>query len=137
MLVTRVTFSVHERLKGRTDSTVTVDIPGGIDINRKIPIGMTVPGAPRIYSGERVLLFLSQRATASALAGSAEQGIVGFSQGKFSVIEDAHGRPMVMTHTEKGVRSLADFRAEIQGYLSGLGAVERPSRRALPIVSGD
>src|SRR5262245_38839960 len=62
MLVTRVTVSVHERFKGQTDSTITIDIPGGIDMNRKIPIGMTVSGAPRIHSGERVLLFLSHRA---------------------------------------------------------------------------
>jgi hypothetical protein len=129
--------SVHERLKGRADSTVTVDIPGGIDVNRKIPIGMSVPGAPRIYSGERVILFLSQRAAFTAQAGSPEQGIVGFSQGKFSVVEDASGRPMVITGTEKGARPLQEFKAEIQGLLSGRGAAEPLSRRALPMVGGD
>ena len=138
MLVTRVTVSVHERLKGRADSTVTVDIPGGIDVNRKIPIGMTVPGAPRIYSGERVLLFLSQRAAFTAHAGSSEQGIVGFSQGKFSVVEDADGRPMVVGGIgHSAVRPLAELKAEIESHLSGRTAAAQSSRRGLRVVGGD
>src|SRR2546423_14748538 len=52
MLMTRVTVAVGEILKGYTPAvTLTVDIPGGIDMNRKIPVGMNVPGAPSIHAG--------------------------------------------------------------------------------------
>lgn len=137
MLVTRVTVAVGELLKGQTQSTVTVDILGGIDMNRRIPIGMTVPGAPRIHSGEQVVLFLSRREGLTAQAGSGEYEIVGFSQGKLSVIEDEHGRPMVATGAAPGAKTpLAEFKAKIQEHVSNQ-VRERPSLRALPVVEGD
>lgn len=137
MLVTRVTVAVGELLKGQTQSTVTVDILGGIDMNRRIPIGMTVPGAPRIHSGEQVVLFLSRREGLTAQAGSGEYEIVGFSQGKLSVIEDEHGRPMVATGAAPGAKTpLAEFKAKIQEHVSKQ-VRERPSLRALPVVEGD
>ena len=116
MLVTRVTVAVGELLKGQAQSTVTFDILGGIDTNRKIPIGMSVAGAPRIHSGERVILFLSRQ---QGITGSGEHEIVGFSQGKLSVVEDAQGRQMVATGAGGGANTpLAEFKAEIQRHVS-------------------
>jgi hypothetical protein len=133
VLVTRVTVAVGEILKGQAPSTVTVDIPGGIDMNREIPIGMSVPGAPTIHSGEHVVLFLSRQDGIKAQAGSGEYTIVGFSQGKFSVGQDAQGRQVVTPGAGRGAkRPLEAFKAEIQRHISRQGVRERPSPPALP-----
>src|SRR5688572_29011312 len=58
-LVTLATISVAETLKGAELPTITVALPGGIDANRKFPVAMTYPGAPRITAGEDVFLFLT------------------------------------------------------------------------------
>lgn len=79
-LVTVATIRVDEELKGRSAAEIRVLLPGGVDVNRRIPIAMTVPGAPRILPDEKVLLFL---ASDGRLADS--YSIVGFSQGKFSL----------------------------------------------------
>jgi hypothetical protein len=111
MLVTRVTVAVRETLKGQPDSTATVDIPGGVDLNRKIPIGMSVAGAPSIHADEHVVLFLARP---EALTGP--HRIVGLSQGKFSIIADSLGRSMVAVGANR--RPLADFKAEISRHLA-------------------
>lgn len=89
-LVTLATISVAETLKGDAASQVTVVLPGGADANRRIPIAMTYPGAPRITPGEDVLLFLVHE---DELGGS--YAVSGFSQGKFSIVKDEDGREMV------------------------------------------
>lgn len=125
MLVTRVTVAVSELLKGETQPMVTVEILGGVDRNRKVPIAMTVPGAPRIHSGERVILFLSRIA---APAGAGEYEIVGFSQGKLSVVEDAQGRQVIARGAVPGApKPLADFKAQIQRRLARQGIRSEPS----------
>src|ERR1043165_6314329 len=58
-LVTLATFSVTESLKGNATSTITVELPGGIDANRAVPIAMTYPGAPNLTPGENAFLFLN------------------------------------------------------------------------------
>jgi len=134
MLVTRVTVAVDEILKGQVQSTVTVDIPGGIDMNRKIPIGMSVSGAPSILRGEHVVLFLARQQGITAQAGSGEHAIVGFSQGKFSVVEDGQGGQVVTPGAGRGARMpLAEFKAEIQRHISGQRLGERPQTRGLPV----
>jgi hypothetical protein len=48
-LVTLATVAVNETLKGDELTTnLTVALPGGVDANRKFPIAMNYPGAPRI-----------------------------------------------------------------------------------------
>ena len=90
-LVTLVTVAVAERLKGGSpDETLTVVVPGGVDTNRKVPIAMTYPGAPRLTPGENVFLFLN----ADSEVGGA-YNITGFSQGKFSIVEGDDGEPLV------------------------------------------
>ena len=69
-------------LKGEHAATATVAIPGGVDANRRIPIAMTFPGAPRIAPSEEVFLFLTH--AGDEIAGS--YGVTGFAQGKFSIV---------------------------------------------------
>lgn len=125
-LVTAATVEVKESLRGG-GRTVTVMIPGGIDANRAVPVMMTYAGAPTIASGEDVFLFLQDES--AALGGYT---ILGFSQGKFSIITDASGQTVVSrdltkidlqsrTGVTRGTRTLTrlqEFRAEIQGYLA-------------------
>ena len=90
-LYTLVTVSVEETLKGERGATATVAIPGGVDANRRIPIAMTYPGAPRIAPDEEVFLFLTH--ADDEIAGS--YGITGFAQGKFSIVPGDQGTPAV------------------------------------------
>lgn len=85
-LVTVATIQVDEQLKGQSRAEIQVIIPGGIDANRAIPIAVTVPGAPQILPGEQVLLFLADEDRVSN-----GYSIVGFSQGKFSVVAGPNG----------------------------------------------
>jgi hypothetical protein len=89
-LVTLATISVKETLKGDASSYVTVALPGGIDANRKFPVAVTYPGAPRITPGEDVLLFLTRD---DQVADG--YTIAGFSQGKFSIVMNEEGKEMI------------------------------------------
>jgi hypothetical protein len=126
-LVTLATVSVTESLKGDGPSTITVELPGGVDANRKIPIAMTYPGAPTLTPGENAFLFLT---ATGEVAGS--YNVAGFSQGKFSIVTDEDGEQMVsrdLTKTSlksnngvsRGVSSnlipLANLKDQVKGYL--------------------
>ena len=96
-LVTLATVAVNETLKGDESTTnLTVALPGGADANRKIPIAMNYPGAPRITPGEDVFLFLTNT---GEVAGS--YTVAGFSQGKFSIVKDEDGELMVSRDLRK------------------------------------
>jgi hypothetical protein len=126
MLVTVVTVRVDETVKGTPGDTVSVTLPGGIDANRRVPVAMTVAGAPRIARGEHVFLFLEHDPQIQS-----GYTVVGFSQGKFSIAADAGGRQVVTRDLSQvllatgagvspGTRSLVrldDFRREIAGYV--------------------
>ncbi len=86
-LVTLANISVQEVLKGDDSSSITVALPGGIDVNRKIPVAMTYPGAPRISPDEKVFLFLTRD---DQVTGG--YTIAGFSQGKFSIHTNEAGQ---------------------------------------------
>ena len=123
-LVTLATFSISESLKGSETSTITVELPGGIDANRKL--AMTYPGAPSLTPGEDAFLFL----TATGETGGS-YNVAGFSQGKFSIITDEDGEQMVSRNLSKtalksnnGVRRggsdlipLANLKEQVRGYL--------------------
>ena len=126
-LVTLATVAVNETLKGDELTTnLTVALPGGVDANRKFPIAMNYPGAPRITPGEDVFLFLN---SSSEVAGS--YTVAGFSQGKFSIVTDEDGEQVVsrdLRNTslqgENGIRRgaasnvpLEHFKNEVRGYL--------------------
>lgn len=115
-LVTLATVAVDETFKGAPGSTVTVVLPGGIDLNRPVPVGMTYPGAPTLQQQEETFLFLTR-----------EEGIndgytvSGFAQGKFSIVEDGAGRKLVS-------RDLSRVRLQ-----RGSG-VARGNRQATPLA---
>jgi hypothetical protein len=125
-LVTLATFSVTENLKGDGASTITIELPGGIDANRAVPIAMTYPGAPNLTPGENAFVFLT---ATGEVAGS--YNVAGFSQGKFSIITDEDGEQMVSRNLTKtslksnnGVRRggsdlmpLASLKEQVKGYL--------------------
>ncbi|HEX4499184.1 MAG TPA: hypothetical protein VIE43_26140 [Thermoanaerobaculia bacterium] len=87
ILMTLATIQVTEVLKGNAGSPLTVALPGGADANRPIPVAMNYVGAPVIFQQEDVVLFLNAQ---NLVAGSF--GIVGFSQGKFTLVQDARGK---------------------------------------------
>lgn len=125
-LVTLATINVAETLKGAELGTITVALPGGVDANRKFPVAMTYPGAPRITPGEDVFLFLT---SSDEVAGS--YTVAGFSQGKFSIVKDEDGEQVVtrdltktMLKGNNGVRrgsadmtKLSSLKAEVKAHL--------------------
>lgn len=127
-LVTLATLEVTDVLKGDAAGRVTVTLPGGIDATRKFPVAMTYAGAPQIMVGEDVFLFLGRE-------GDIGSGltVVGFSQGKFSVVDDADtGKAVsrnlsgITLRSPAGARRgtatrvpLNEFKNEIRGYLAG------------------
>ena len=89
-LVTFATVSVSETLKGTESGNLTVVLPGGIDANRQVPVAVSYPGAPRLTPGEDVFLFLN-----SDVDYGLGYNVAGFAQGKFSIVNDEGGEPMV------------------------------------------
>ena len=89
-LVTLATVSVSETLKGTESGSLTVVLPGGIDANRQIPVAVSYPGAPRLTQGEDVFLFLN-----SDVDYGLGYNVAGFAQGKFSIVNDEDGEPVV------------------------------------------
>jgi hypothetical protein len=125
-LVTMATVSVSETLKGTGSSNLTVVLPGGADVNRKFPVAVSYPGAPRLTPGEDVFLFLSSNPEYSG-----SYTVAGFSQGKFSIVNDEDGEPVVSRDLTKmqlqgnnglhrGLKNatpLASFKDQVKGYL--------------------
>jgi hypothetical protein len=125
-LVTVATVSVNETLKGTESSNLTVVLPGGADVNRKFPVAVSYPGAPRLTPGEDVFLFLN-----SDPDFSGNYTVTGFSQGKFSINNDEDGEPVVsrdltrmqlqsnngLRRGSKNATPLASFKDQVRGYL--------------------
>lgn len=124
-LVTLVTVTVSESLKGDAGASLTVALPGGVDAKRRFPVSVSWPGAPTLAPEEEVFLFLvSTQEVKDAYA------VAGFSQGKFSIVQE-HGVTSVSRDlsrvdltgprgTRRGTRSsasLAGFKDEIRSYL--------------------
>ena len=126
VLLTMATIAVTDQLKGDPAETITVALPGGIDANRRFPVSMLYPGAPQIATGEDVFLFLSPNASVSG-----SLAVVGFSQGKFSIVDDERGGKAVSRNlssvtlrspagTRRGMSvrvPLDEFKNEIRAYL--------------------
>jgi hypothetical protein len=117
VLYTLATIDVAETLKGAPAMAVTVALPGGIDVNRKIPVSMTYPGAARMAAREDVLLFLVN--ANDQVAGT--YAVLGLAQGKFSIVQTDVGVPVVSGHNSAlgaGVSvPLATFKEEIMSHL--------------------
>lgn len=112
-LVTLATISVAETLKGAELRTVTVSLPGGIDANRKFPVAMTYPGAPRISPGEDVFLFLTSH---GETAGS--YSVTGFSQGKLSIVKDEL-KDNGLRHGSIDRTTVSRLKAQVKAHLRG------------------
>jgi hypothetical protein len=112
-LVTMVTVSVGDTLKGAPGGSVTVVVPGGVDLNRPIPIAETWPGAPRFADHQEVFLFLTRRPD---VAGG--YSVMGYSQGAFAVVSAADGSKMVERNLTG--MSLADHEGVVAGGRSAV-----------------
>jgi hypothetical protein len=126
-LVTLVTVAVTEAIKGEAVGSITVALPGGIDAKRKFPVAMTYAGAPRLSANEEVFLFLT--------AGDEVEGsyaVSGFSQGKFSIVEEAGEKkvsrdlselnlsdPRGLTRGTRSLTPLSLFKDEVRRRLAG------------------
>ena len=125
-LVTLVTVTVAETLKGAPEQTLTIVLPGGTDANRRFPVAMTYAGAPTMRPGEQVFLFLGHDDDIAS-----GHTVLGFSQGKFSIVRNTSGEAVVSRDLTAisldtggsiapGTRtytSLSEFKQEILGYL--------------------
>jgi hypothetical protein len=125
-LVTEATILVAETIKGDVAGTLKVELPGGVDANRKFPVAMTHPSAPQISLDEEVFLFLTPTDE-----GSNAYSVMGFAQGKFSIGQAADGEKVVMRDmtrepVQKGagairgniqVVPLSQFKALVRAYL--------------------
>ncbi|HKY43540.1 MAG TPA: hypothetical protein VJM50_10630 [Pyrinomonadaceae bacterium] len=126
-LVTLATVSVSETLKGAESGNLTVVLPGGIDANRQVPVAVSYPGAPRLTPGENTFLFLN-----SDVDYGLGYIVVGFAQGKFSIVNDEEGEPIVSRdltrmslHSNNGVRRgganvipLSTFKDQVKARLN-------------------
>jgi hypothetical protein len=128
-LVTLVTVSVTEVLKGDADGEVTIALPGGLDLDGPVPIAVTFPGAPVWSPGDDLLLFLdaveaptgspsSKAAPAASGLGATMFGVVGFSQGAFPVVLDGDDVLITQSRSSKhGAMPLAVVKTQIQAYI--------------------
>ena len=126
-IVTLATVAVGETLKGTEAGTLTVVLPGGADANRRIPVAVSYPGAPRLTPGENAFLFL----TSDPDFGGGYT-VAGFSQGKFSIVNDEDGQPVVsrdltrmtlqgnngVRRGDSNVTPLSSFEDKVRGYLN-------------------
>ncbi|HYG64453.1 MAG TPA: hypothetical protein VEL74_17880 [Thermoanaerobaculia bacterium] len=89
-LVTLATFSVSEGFKGAEAGTqITVVLPGGVDLKRRVPIAKTYPAAPQLGDQEQALLFLTPETRVPD-----GYMVVGYSQGKFTLVTGPDGKKM-------------------------------------------
>jgi len=116
-LVTRYTIAVDEALHGTVGSELTLWVPGGIDQDRKIPIAVTVPGAPVLFADEEVLLFLV------AVPGLEGYSLASLTQGKTTIHREPDGAAWLSIPFGSGFEgssgrlSLESEKAEIQTLL--------------------
>jgi len=88
LIITRVDFSVEERLKGPPGSLIQFLIPGGeVD-----GIRMEAGEMPTVRKGERMLVFLAKNELENTLR------VFGAVQGKFDVIRDARDGAWLATN---------------------------------------
>src|SRR5262245_31128580 len=89
-LMTLATIAVREVLKGEPHTQITVEIPGGIDAQRPIPIAAVVAGTPQLAPAEEAVLFLSARPDEPD-----RYTVTGWEQGKVLILKDAKGGQLV------------------------------------------
>lgn len=116
-LVTLATISVSESLKGDAAEELTLVVPGGVDASRAVPVAVIYPDAPFVGLADNVLLFLDGNApVADAYA------VVGYSQGKYSLVSDASGKTMARGSLASGSAvDLAALKEQIRNAVKAQG----------------
>ena len=102
-LYTLATVTVEETWKGAVEATVTVALPGGVDLNRPVPIDVRYPGAPQLAPGNEAVLFLTEDPTVTGA-----YAVVGFNAGAVPLTAAPTGDAVVMQ------RSVGTERLSIQ-----------------------
>jgi hypothetical protein len=108
-LVTLATISVAESLKGDAAAELTLVVPGGVDASRAVPVAVIYPDAPFVGLADNVLLFLDGN---SMVADS--YAIVGYSQGKYSIVSDASGNAVARNSASSGTVDLGSLKQQIR-----------------------
>lgn len=117
-LVTLVTVSVAETLKGEPVELLTLALPGGIDSRGEVPLTVTYAGAPIVTSGDEVLLFLGD-----VVGEVATFQVIGVSQGLFPVVRESGEAWVVQDRgSRRGALPLERVRSRIQSDLAELEA---------------
>jgi hypothetical protein len=128
-LVTLAEIETEEILKGAPQS-VTVIVPGGVDMSLKHPVATIYPGSPQLLVGQELFLFLEQ---SELMAGG--YTVVGFSQGALQVFHDSVGssarrnlsnvnlvtRSGVVRGSDSAI-SLETLKEQVRGYLAANAA---------------
>lgn len=121
-LATRYSIAVSETLKGEAGNEINLYIPGGVDLERDVPIAVNIPGAPILTANEEVLLFLNPLED-----GPSGYSVVGFSQGLFHIRRETSGVGYLRQGTEtiQGF-TLEQARRDIQQHLQREAIGARP-----------
>ncbi len=85
-LMTLATVEPLNIIKGPYKAKLLVVLPGGIDLNRKIPVAQVAGGMAYITPGEEMVLFLS---TIQGIRGG--YTLLGGVRGKMPIVKDHHG----------------------------------------------
>lgn len=130
-LVTRYTVRVAETLKGTHESQIVVSVPGGVDMNRRVPIARIVPGAPVLVANQQVLLML-RRSTGTQ---GTDYSVVGFNQGVVGISPSTASAP-----TPQASRSVRGASAAPDGSAASAAsandALDRVRQRIRDIQNG-
>lgn len=124
-LETFVTIKVDKVFKGDAGSTVTVALPGGIGNKGKFKLQMQYPGAPKIFMGEKALLFLQDRGLPDTYA------ITGFSAGKLSIVEGDDGEEWVSENPGVRKRQTGSGGGTADNQMVPMSAVEERIKKHL------
>lgn len=87
-LVTIATVAVEESFLGEPEPSLEVVVPGGYDLDRRVPIASVVSGQIRLTAGERLILFLVR-------LGAGRYALTLAETGALTVSPDAAGIPIV------------------------------------------
>ncbi len=120
-LVTRYTIRVAETLKGTHEPQIVVSVPGGVDRQRRIPVAMTIAGAPMFMANESLILMLRR-------AGGARPDdyvVTGFNQGVLRANATSDELPRA--------RSTPDAATTSTSTSARAGSLERMRQRILDI----
>jgi hypothetical protein len=120
-LVTLVTLEVDDTWKGEKRGEVTVVVPGGIDLDRPVPVTVTYPGAPVFRPDESALVFL-QPLDQLDVAGAYQ--VVGFDQGKLTITDGGDGEKAI--RRAGGTVRLRQLEVLVRGSAQGNDPETRP-----------